>query len=125
MTYYHGGVPGLHLGDQLLPPSKTGAKSLAQIAREHRAEIVGPVDHMRDDRVFLVTDIQQAMVYAAMYPRASGGWIYAAEPVDPVERDPDYLLDDGGSVQCPSAIVVRVIGPLPVPVVASIRRALR
>ena len=123
-TYYHGGVPGLPLGAQLLPASTTGAKSLKQVAEEHAAEMHKPLDHLRDDVVFLTTDINAAMVYAAGYPNERGGWIYIAEPAEPVERDADYLLDDGGSIQCPSATVTRVMGPLPAAVVRAIREAM-
>jgi hypothetical protein len=29
MNYYHGGVPGLKIGDYILPPDETGAPSTA------------------------------------------------------------------------------------------------
>lgn len=122
MTYYHGGVPGLSLGEQLLPPSRTGrTDSAARIVAEHGLG----ADYVREDVVFLGATLDIANLYAAMYPAASGGWVYEVEPAEPVEPDPDYSGDDPmESVQCPSATIVRVLGPLPPAFVGRVRDAL-
>jgi hypothetical protein len=120
VTYYHGGVPGLTVGDELLPPSRSGrTDSLASIAAANRIEGSAV---MRDDRVFLGTLYEIGLLYAAMYPTLSGGWVYECEPVGPVEPDPDYRGDPSESVQCASAIVTRVLGRLSPSQVRSIRK---
>lgn len=120
MTYYHGGVPGLRLGDELLPPSVTGRQdSAARIAREQL-----DTDYVREDRVYLGRTVDIASLYAAMYPLAEGGWLYEVKPSDDMEPDPDYIGDDPmDSVQCSRATIVRVIGPLAQPFVDSVRSA--
>lgn len=122
MTYYHGGVPGLTLGAEILPPSRTGrTDSLASIAAAHG---ISGGEVMRDDRVFLGTLHEIGVLYAAMYPTSTGGWIYECEPVGDVETDPDYHGDPSESIQCAAAIVTRVLGPLRSGDVAMIRKAI-
>ena len=118
--YFHGGGPGLRLGDRILPPSQTGALSLLAVARKHAAEIGKPFAHMRDDRVYLGGEIAIAILFAAMYPLPAGGWIYEVDPEEPIEPDPDYAGE--GSYQAPAGMIVRVWGALPTNVVASVRR---
>ncbi len=104
--YYHGGRRCIARDKRVLPPARTGvqssantsdAESNAKMAKVHRA-----------DRVYLTTDLGAARVFAAM-AEPGGGHVYEVEPTGPVERDPDYLPDDGGSVCCSSARVVRVV----------------
>lgn len=109
MTYYHGGVPGLRLGDELLPPSITGhfgLNSASDISREMGAT------HVAKDRVFLATTLEIAEMFAAMYPELTGGWVYECDPVGTVELDPDYFGPDGESVQVERAVVTKVRGPM-------------
>lgn len=121
MAYYHGGVPGLRLGDELLPPSRTGARSVADIAREMAME---GSEVTSNDHVFLGTTVEVAVLFAALYPALHGGWVYECEPIGPIAPDPDYRGGDGLSVQAASAVVTRVIGPLAKTEVAGIRRSM-
>jgi hypothetical protein len=121
MTYYHGGIPGLALGDEVLPPSVTGMQdSASRISREEFG-----VEYVRLDRVFLGASVDIASLYAAMYPARDGGWVYEVEPCGPLEPDPDYRGENPmDSVQAPSATIVRVLGPLAPDAVRAVRRAL-
>jgi hypothetical protein len=105
--YYHGGVPGLGLGDLLLPPSKSGVKAGADYLPDQNR-----TSHVRRDRVYLGTDHGIGVMFAAMYPEREGGWIYEVEPIGTVEPDADWAGEPGVSVQVESARVVRVLGPL-------------
>lgn len=118
MTYFHGGVPGLALGDSLLPPSVTGRPD-GSVSIIERHGLDGA--HVRGDRVFLGT-LEVAYLFAAMYPLPEGGWIYEVDPVGDVEPDPDYTGGADESVQCPSAVIVRVVGPLPRATVHTVRQ---
>ncbi|MFW6010842.1 MAG: NAD(+)--rifampin ADP-ribosyltransferase [Gemmatimonadota bacterium] len=96
--FYHGGPPGLHVGDMILPASETGAPSCSEYgaAGVHRA-----------DRVYLCTDIHGALLFAAMHPSGKGR-VYEVEPEGEVEPDPDWTGRPGVSVQAPRAKIVRV-----------------
>jgi hypothetical protein len=121
--YYHGGAPGLRLGALLLPPCKTGARSLAAIAREHRRDLRGKsIAHMREDRVYFGSKLEIAVLYAALHPSPRGGWVYEVAPEDPIEPDPDYRGD--GSFQAPAAVIVKILGPLTPATAAQIRKGL-
>lgn len=109
--WFHGGVRGLEPGGKILPPSVTGAKSIAdlnteddlsdRVARVHRA-----------DRVYAARDLMQARMFASLAPvgtKRLGGDLYEVTPDGDVEPDPDWLGSPGGSVCCPSATVVRVV----------------
>jgi hypothetical protein len=71
MPWFHGGIPGLNVGDELLPPSQTGKPTLLDYSREFAANT------QRDDRVYLTRDPKAAALYAFGYPR---GDVYEAEP---------------------------------------------
>jgi Lar family restriction alleviation protein len=98
--YYHGGIPGLNVGDRILPPRKTGKDTLLKYAR-----VVDPNGPQRDDRVYVTTSKAMACSFAFVYPN---GDVYAVRPVAPLERDPD-CLENGLSYQCPEAVVLAVV----------------
>jgi len=95
--YYHGGVPGLRVGDMLLPPSVTGKSTLLKYAQE-----IDPSGPQRADKVYLTTDLEAAKLFAFAYPC---GHVYRAVPALPLEDDPD-CKEPGISYQTPAAIVV-------------------
>ena len=109
--WYHGGVPGLKRGDKILPPSVTGAVSIADLDAPDISARVAAV-HSRD-RVYLAADASDARLWASLAHahggRTRGGDLYEVTPDAPLEPDPDYLAGDGGSAQCVSATIVRVI----------------
>ncbi len=111
-TYFHGGVPGLRVGQYILPPCETGAFSVADCTTAPEAEQARLEAVHRRDRVYLATDRRIAMLWAALYPEGTpdeGGWVYRVEPEGDVEPDPDYLADDGASVCAPRARVVGIV----------------
>lgn len=112
--WYHGGFPGLKRGQQILPPSVTGVMSVADKSIDAPAGLRARVEAVhRADVVYLAADPRSARLFAALAPAYGGGRrggdLYEVTPDGPVERDPDYLPDDGGGVTCRSATVVRIV----------------
>lgn len=111
MSYYHGGVIGLRVGDLVLPPSESAsAWCLADVDDEDLRRRMAEV-HSRD-RVYMSTNLNDAVLWAGCYPqgtRRRGGDVYRVEPVGEVEPDPDYQGDDGASVCAPRARVVGIV----------------
>lgn len=105
MTYFHGGVPGLQPGDELLPPDRTGTDRRLS---SYVAALGGPAHAQRTDLVYLTTNRQVARAYAAFYP---DGALYQVMPARPVDADPDCSMPDL-SYQCPMGIVVAVVDPV-------------
>lgn len=97
---YHGGVPGLTLGDVLRPPTQTGVKAASDYMPDPREAA-----HVRRDRVYITSDLHAARFFAA----ARDGDVYVVLPSSPVEDDPDYLTEPCRSWMCPSAVVVGVV----------------
>lgn len=107
--YFHGGVKRLNVGDKILAPAVTGVKTLADVSWPQQKQMAAVHD---PTVVYLTTSEFAARVYAAGHPDGNqfrGGDVYEVKPLSEVERDPDYLLDDGGSVYCEAAEVVRVV----------------
>lgn len=83
--WYHGGFPGLKRGQQILPPSVTGAISIAD-------KVIDAPDSMREqvakvhdpDLVYLSQDIADARLWAALAPahggKNRGGDLYEVTP---------------------------------------------
>lgn len=109
--WYHGGFPGLKRGGKILPPSVTGAFSIADLKDEDLKDRVAEV-HSRN-LVYLARDIADARLWASLHPAYGGanrgGDLYEVTPDGPLQPDPDYLPDDGGSMACSSATIVRVV----------------
>ncbi|WP_219653599.1 MULTISPECIES: NAD(+)--rifampin ADP-ribosyltransferase [unclassified Pseudomonas] len=80
-TYYHGGRPGMIVGQFILPPSITGARSAAEC---------GAAEVCRRDRVYITTSFEAACLYAGLYPDKRGGHVYVVTPLTELEPDPDY-----------------------------------
>lgn len=111
--WYHGGFPGLKRGDKILPPSQTGARSIADLP-DLGDGFNGKVAAVHDRSVvYLARDAAAARLWASLHPahggRNRGGDLYEVTPDGPLQPDPDYLPDDGGSMTCCSATVVRVV----------------
>lgn len=116
VRWYHGGVPGLKRGQKILRPSETGAVSVADKIVSVRAtpaerEEIARVH--RPDRVYLARDVAVARFWASLAVAYGGGRkggdVYEVTPDGPLEPDPDYLPDDGGSVCCASATIVCIV----------------
>lgn len=96
--YYHGGPEGRQRGAYVLPPTVTRTASCSEYG--------GSSVHRRD-RVYVTTDFNAALLYAAAVPR---GVVYQVEPVGELEPDPD-CSQEGLSYQCTKARVLRCIKP--------------
>jgi hypothetical protein len=110
--YYHGGMLGLRVGQHILPPAETGSWTVADL-RDAPAEMRDQLAAVhRRDRVYLTTDVAVARLWAGLHPTGGpkrGGDVYRVEPEGDIEPDPDYLGDDGASVQAPSALIVGIV----------------
>jgi hypothetical protein len=115
--YFHGGAPWLRIGDELLPPSRTGARSmydldpveLATLRLETGLNLEREDEVTRRDVVYATTSLDEAELFARLYPHASGGAIYRVELGAPVEPDPDYLGVPCRSFRAPSGVVVAIV----------------
>lgn len=110
--WYHGGVPGLRRGGKILPPELTGAVSVSDL--DDGRDVAARVRRVhRKDVVYLTRSAASARLFASMHPAYGGsrrgGDLYEVVPDEPLEPDPDYLKDDGGSACCPSATIVAVV----------------
>jgi hypothetical protein len=98
--YFHGGIPGLEVGDRILPPSVTGTPTTADYA-------AAPI--CRRDRVYASTELRIARVYAALAPLGGHGDVYQVALQDPNERDGAEVGAGGDSVCAPSVTVIRIV----------------
>lgn len=97
-TYWHGGRPGIRRFGMILPSMFTGVLSLAEC---------GAAGVCRRDKVYVTTDFNAALMYAAS---VDDGVVYQCDPVGPIEPDPDCNAP-GLSFQCARAKVLKVIRP--------------
>lgn len=108
MVLFHGGMPGLRVGQWILPPTLTGVKGSDQYAT-YDPGTYSP------DLVYMVTDLEQARMFAAMCPTGSGGRgsgerggdVYRVQPAIPVALDPDCVTE-GMSWCAPRALIVGI-----------------
>lgn len=100
VRWYHGGVPGLGVGDWLVPPDCSGTCHRLSL---HAPE--GAPHGTRTDVVYVTSDPEVARVYAAFYP---DGAVYEVDPDGPVEPDPDAPELAG---MCDMARIVAVARP--------------
>lgn len=105
---WHGGAPGRHVGDLLLPPTDTGLG----FTRRDQSVLEG-LDQIgqRSDRVYVTPDRRFALAFASSWSpdgvRYRGGSLYIVE-CDELEPDDDLLSLPGQSFQAASARVLRV-----------------
>lgn len=109
--YFHGGTPILNKGDQILPPSLTGARSTTL---ESQSELSTDLIAQRTDKVYLTSDLELAQVYAGLWTpdgtdEPGGGSVYQVEVHDgSLEPDQDLLSSEGVSFQADSAVILSV-----------------
>ena len=116
-TYYHGGCPWLRVGDELLPPAESGARSiydldpveLATLRLETGINLERDDERLRRDVVYATTDITEAELFARLYPHEHGGSLYRVELAEPVEEDPDYRGVPCRSFRAPRGRVVAIV----------------
>ncbi len=100
VVHYHGGAPGLHSGDMLFPPTRTGM-------RARRAEALHP--GYDPSRVYVTSSLR----YASVFAWACGGAVYEVQPEGQVRVDGDAPAD-APSWSCRRARILRVALPAPV-----------
>lgn len=113
MHLFHGGAPGLDVGDKILPPSQTGVKSQTLDASLELG--LGKIAQ-RFDKVYVTTDVMLAKVYGGMWTDpaladslAGGGVVYRVAVEDGIlEGDDDLLSSPGVSYQANSAVVIDI-----------------
>ena len=116
IRYYHGGVPGLSVGDYILPNGETGNwEAHAQLVPHHVQE---QVVNMRAEagysrhQVYITTDLMVAMAWASMYvtlQKVLGtGTVYEVEPDSPLGPDPDFRLFPDVFLTSPRAKIIHV-----------------
>lgn len=82
-TYYHGGMPGLRVG-QTLVPSPPNFLDDCPICQAKKAGINIGIDPptAHPDRIYITTDRDYGRFYASKFPR---GALYVVEPVGELE----------------------------------------
>lgn len=113
--WYHGGAPGLKVGDYLEPRPAGDTKHLHDDCAVCVARAAGlplPDDDLDPTKVYITSERIYAKLYAVGYPR---GAIYRVEPEGELTESPDP--DATGSRACDRAKIVAVLDPL----VASLR----
>jgi hypothetical protein len=100
-TYWHGGTPGLGIGDLVLPPDRTGAPTVADF---------GADGVCRRDRIYISNHPAVAVLYASMHPSGRGR-VYEVLPAGPLEPDPDWSGEPGLSLETTEARVFAVHDP--------------
>lgn len=104
MRYFHGGKPGLKVGEYLLPPDRQTERT-----KGHLVDYLlpGQEKFMHRDKVYITTEKRIAKVFAAVLPN---GALYEVEPEGEMTIDPD--CQDGRSWMCEQAKIIKVVDPL-------------
>ncbi len=97
-SWFHGGVPGLQVGDRILPPDQTGTDHTLSGYAPPGASHGG-----RTDVVYVTSRQDSARVFAAIYP---DGALYRVGPAGWRGLDPDAPHE---AMMCDSALVVEVV----------------
>jgi 8-oxo-dGTP diphosphatase len=110
IVFYHGGRPGLHVGDLLLPPTITGVTTRMVRGTAHLEMPCPPSLQAVFDReegcVFLTRDIIYATQMAALRPGA--GAVYQAEPMGSITHGRSFagVVEE---TRCDRARIVAVV----------------
>ena len=103
VVYFHGGMPGLKNGDKLRSADDLDLKF----------KYIVPGSKYDPGSVYMTTDPEVAMVYAAQFELAPGtsttgipGDVYRVRPLGPLRRDPDLPTI---SFKAPEALVLGLV----------------
>lgn len=93
--YWHGGVPGLSVGDLIKPGHERKHHDGCQWCEARKAQAEGGDAPFLDplakpDRVYFTSDRLYAKHYASLYGR---GWLYRVEPVGEVEKSEEDSIE--------------------------------
>lgn len=92
---YHGGPPGLRVGQRILPAKLTGAASTASYGA---GGVCDP------GKVYVTPEPRAAAIFAAMHPSGDGR-VYKVRTIGEVSYDPD-CSEHGLSYVCEAAVIV-------------------
>ena len=92
---YHGGPPGLRVGQSILPPAQTGVASTSEYG--------GAAVHDKS-KVYVTPDKRAALMFASLHP-SGDGQVYRVETRGDVIHDPD-CSEIGLSYTCDRAVVL-------------------
>lgn len=106
MRLFHGGVPGLGVGDLIQPGHQRQSHPgcpICEVRERGGDPLIDPASR-RPDRVYLSEDREYARYYASLFGH---GDLYAVEPVGELERSPEDMFP---SYTAPAARVLAVYG---------------
>jgi hypothetical protein len=101
VRYFHGGAPGLRVGEMIEPQPLSEGRHLLDGCPTCEARKAGqqlPTDDLDPDLIYVTTDRDYARIYAAGYPL---GALYVVEPIGELAPSPDPVPSWG----CAAAIV--------------------
>jgi hypothetical protein len=118
MRFFHGGQPGLEVGDLILPPSETGAETRQEVIGKYGVAGSAYVDwvgiQQEHDRewVFIGSRLE-ATRYAGLWSVSPfncdrSGTVYEVVPAEGSAVLPDPCSPPGAARMCRRAVVVRV-----------------
>jgi hypothetical protein len=93
-TFWHGGAPGLGVGEFLL--TADDARAARRFDTAHNAQL-GYLDGTTStERVYFTTDREMARAFGWLYQvdGTPSGALYRVEPIGTIEPDPDYSRHD-------------------------------
>ena len=93
IKYYHGGCPNIK---RVLPPNKTKEPTTASFGAEGVC---------RRDKVYVTSDINEAMLFASCH-YSGKGHVYEVLPQGEIQNDPDYF-GEAECLECDSAKVIK------------------
>lgn len=98
--YFHGGIPGLEVGDELLPRHVTGNGT----PESRWAEIFADLPREEWKEIFVTLSLPIASWFATRWPGGGDVYAVAVEPTDPPPRAAGAI-----HLRTRSAVVCRVI----------------
>lgn len=109
VVFYHGGAPGLRVGDVLTPRPATDSRHLRDGCPICQARAAGaplPEDDLDPTLVYVTIQRIYAMLYAGGYPR---GGLYRVQPLGPLLPSPDPPATGSAAVE--AALILAVLDP--------------
>jgi 8-oxo-dGTP pyrophosphatase MutT (NUDIX family) len=114
-VFYHGGTPGLHVGDMLLPPAVTGMTSMLDRLSETLPEMpaswepsfrqhMASIRQRENQRVFVTKDLWYAIEMAARHHAV--GAVYQVEPLNNLKDTTSWPFSE---TTCDRARILEVV----------------
>lgn len=116
-VYYHGGVPGLAVGDCIKPIENTSAFNTQEVMAAVARSGLGPASftdlaHYSASVVYLTARRDVAAAFASVYVSPEGrptlGDVYRVEPIGDLGVDPDFVHAPDLFFTAPRARIVKI-----------------